>query len=734
MQKKQALLMNSVSGGTNLDSTITVGYCDGTDGAFYPIKKIGILENGKAFNYTVVENAFDNIGSLGSELFRWTFFSDATKEYDRYRKSFSLHFPKLTTIGEYGLYYAFRGCTALTSVSFPELSSVSSYGLNCAFYECTGLTGTVSFPKLSSLSSYGLNYAFYKCTGLTSVDFPELTSISVAGLNYAFKDCTGLTGSVSFPEVTTIDEIGLNYAFYGCSRLTGTVSFPKLTTIGYQGSHYAFYGCRRLTSVSFPELSSVGTLGLYYAFVGCTGLTGSVSFPKLTTINEKGLSYAFSSCTGLTSVSFPELTTIGYQGLENAFRYCTGLTSVSFPKLSSLSSYGLSYTFRDCTGLTSVSFPKLTTVGQYGLSYPFYGCTNLKEVHFHYSLEGNSQCTASTMGCSNATIYFDLGRAKYTITNIDTTATYIFNGEKIDTSTVSYGYVIPNKANTILAYKPNYCLYIENLTPTDETPIEKAINFTTDGATYSITLNGVSGVTPSTTFSYNGCEIVIEGTNPSIIVPEGTEISYVVKAKGYRTIRGTLNSSSSSQTFTMEVQTSVTYDLSYPFTDYPDVLTNLVDGSNFEIAETPTVYSGSGIQSSIINGSKSFKVNNGVSYGYIKFHTPDTTDTDLLTVSITCTAYTENATYDCAFAFVNTQLNTITTRTSSVSQGTNSTYGYVLYSNKSYNGSTYNTYTYTLQANTDYYLQFAYTKDSSSHSGWDRFSITNIKFTDEGTY
>ena len=712
MQKKQALLMNSVGGGTNLDSTITVGYCDGTDGAFHPIKKIGILENGNAFNYTVVENAFDNIGVLGYKSFDMAFFYIETTEYDRYRKSFSVSFPKLTTIDAEGLYYAFYECTGLTSLSFPELTTINRNGLYYAFYGCTGLTGTVSFPKLTTIDTNGLYYAFY--------------------------GCTGLTGTVSFPKLTSSGLVGLYYAFYGCTGLTGTVSFPKLTTIDRSGLQSTFYGCTGLTSVSFPELTSVGSNGLYYAFYGCTGLTGTVSFPELTSVGSSGLNYAFNGCTGLTgTVSFPELTSVDERGLSYAFNGCTGLTgTVSFPKLTTIGQYGLNGAFKGCTGLTSVSFPELTNIGSKGLYYAFNGCTNLKEVHFHYSLEGNSECTASSMKCPDTTtIYFDLGLEKYTITNVDTTATYIFNGKKIDTSTVSYGYVIPNKANTILAYKPNYCLYIENLTPTDDTPIEKAINFTTDGATYSLTLNGVSGVTPSTTFSYNGYEITtIEGTNPSIIVPEGTEISYVVKAKGYKTIKGTLNSSSSSQTFTMEVQTNVTYDLSYPFTDYPEVLTNLVDGSNFEIVETPTVYSGSGIQSSIINGSKSFKVDGGVSYGYIKFHTPDTTDTDLLTVSITCTAYTENAVFDSAFAFVNTQLNTITTRTSSVSQGTNRTYGYVLYSNKSYNGSTYNTYTYTLQANTDYYLQFAYTKDNSGNSGWDRFSITNIKFTDYGTY
>ena len=65
--------------------------------------------------------------------------------------------------------------------------------------------------------------------------------------------------------------------------------------------------------------------------------------------------------------------------------------------------------FYGCTGLTSVSFPSLTSISDDdGLYNTFDGCTGLKEVHFKSSLSGNSQCTASNMGCSNATIYFDL--------------------------------------------------------------------------------------------------------------------------------------------------------------------------------------------------------------------------------------------------------------------------------------------------------------------------------------
>ena len=195
----------------------------------------------------------------------------------------------------------------------------------------------------------------------------------------------------------------------------------SLAGIGDYGLYYAFQNCTELTSVSFPELVSVGAEGLYYAFSGCTGLTGSVSFPALSVVSggnqddDGGLHYAFRNCTGLTSVSFPKLATVGSGGLYYAFSGCTGLTSVSFPELTSIGSGsrkfkrgGLGYAFSGCTGLTSVSFPKLTSVAERCLSGAFSGCTSLVEVHFPAALSGNSYCTADYMGCTNATVYFDL--------------------------------------------------------------------------------------------------------------------------------------------------------------------------------------------------------------------------------------------------------------------------------------------------------------------------------------
>lgn len=78
-----------------------------------------------------------------------------------------------------------------------------------------------------------------------------------------------------------------------------------------------------------------------------------------------------------------EITSIGDNGLDTAFYRCIRLTG-------------------------SVSFPNLTSIGSKGLYYTFNGCTGITEIHFPASLSGNEQCTASKMGCTNATVYFDL--------------------------------------------------------------------------------------------------------------------------------------------------------------------------------------------------------------------------------------------------------------------------------------------------------------------------------------
>ena len=176
-------------------------------------------------------------------------------------------------------YYAFDGCTSLTSVTIPN--SVTSFG-GAAFSECKSLT-SVTIPN--SVTSIGSS-AFRDCTSLTSMTIPDsVTSIGSS----AFRDCTSLT-SVAIPDSVT--SIG-SYTFASCTSLTSMTIPDSVTSI--EGS--AFYECTSLMSVTIP--TSVTTIGRS-AFRGCTSLT-SVTIPdSVTSI----FSCAFDDCTSLTDVYY----------------------------------------------------------------------------------------------------------------------------------------------------------------------------------------------------------------------------------------------------------------------------------------------------------------------------------------------------------------------------------------------------------------------------------------------
>ena len=156
---------------------------------------------------------------------------------------------------------------------------------------------------------------------------------------------------------------------------------------------------------------------------------------------------------------------------------------------------------------------------------------------------------------------------------------------------------------------------------------------------------------------------------------------------------------------------SVLADLSYPFEFDSTIDTSkLIDGNNFIVNSN---------LNAITNGPKSYHVNSGSSYGYFKIHTPN----ESTTFSVTAYVSSEGN-YDFGGCYVGTQIYNASRDaiTSSATDG----HGKWVFMNSNSSESTYTT---TLEANTDYYIQFYYTKDSSGNSGEDRVIIKNIKFS-----
>ena len=130
----------------------------------------------------------------------------------------------VTSIG----YYAFAGCSNLTSITIPN--NVTSIG-------------------------YG---AFSNCYKLTNITIPNsVTSIS----DYTFMYCLNLT-SITIPNNVT--SIGKG-AFYYCRNLTSITIPNNVTSIG----NVTFYDCRNLTSITIPNSVTRIDMG---AFDSCYNL------------------------------------------------------------------------------------------------------------------------------------------------------------------------------------------------------------------------------------------------------------------------------------------------------------------------------------------------------------------------------------------------------------------------------------------------------------------------------
>ena len=256
----------------------------------------------------------------------------------------------VTAIGD----YAFKDCSALTSVTIPN--SVTTIG-DYAFSGCSGLTN-VTIPN--SVTAIG-NYAFESCSGLTEISIGS--GVATIG-DYAFSGCSGLT-SVTIPNsVTAIGE----YAFSECSGLIEVSIGSGVITIGT----YAFQDCNKLAKVTIEDIAAWCAISFngYYSnplrmahhlYMGGNEIKDLVIPNSVTAIGD----YAFSDCKGLTSVTIPNsVTAIG----NNAFSSCTGLTGkLTIPE--SVTAIG-NYAFESCSGLTGqLTIPNsVITIGRNAFS------------------------------------------------------------------------------------------------------------------------------------------------------------------------------------------------------------------------------------------------------------------------------------------------------------------------------------------------------------------------------
>jgi len=180
-----------------------------------------------------------------------------------------------------------------------SVESISAY----AFRDCTALTSIV-IPN--SVTSIGYS-AFAGCDGLTSMTIPGSgTSID----DYAFRGCSNLESVIIGNGVITIGE----FAFYYCDKLTSVTIGNSVTNIGRD----AFCHCASLTAVVIPD--SVTSIGAG-SFSACKSLTSVTIGDNVTSIGD----CAFEGCTSLSSVTIPN--SVASMGVE-VFSCCTSLSGI----------------------------------------------------------------------------------------------------------------------------------------------------------------------------------------------------------------------------------------------------------------------------------------------------------------------------------------------------------------------------------------------------------------------
>ena len=271
------------------------------------------------------------VTSIGENFFGD--YAPAVKSFDELR-----YFINVTSIR----YYAFIGCTSLTSITIPEgVTSIQSMTFdNCPSLKRVNISNLSVWYKIS-FESYGnplCNGANLYVNNELVIDIvipSDITSVNP----YLFNGCTSIR-SVVIPEGVT--SIG-GWAFSGCSSLTSITIPDSVTSIG----DGVFANCSNLTSITIPEgVISIGE----YAFYDCSSLT-SINIPESVVVIGND---AFSDCSSLTSITIPEgVTSIG----QRAFSRCSSLTSIIIPE--GVTSIGED-AFYECSSLEDVYCKAIT--------------------------------------------------------------------------------------------------------------------------------------------------------------------------------------------------------------------------------------------------------------------------------------------------------------------------------------------------------------------------------------
>ena len=308
--------------------------------------------------------------------------------------------------------------------------------------------------------------------------------------------------------------------------------------------------------------------------------------------------------------------------------------------------------------------------------------------------------------------------------------------EKLIKATIPEGYAISFNDSIVpeqdgIAYIPykttkaTYCMVSSNYLPvTGEIDVSAMARSEEKDITLEDTAKDTSGytLTVNTTPSNATVKLTYKGvtlTGNKIMLPANAEVNIEITCANYKTISKTVTVTQKSQIDNniMVVNKTEHANFANNYT-FSHVESTLLGNNNFAIdTGKKCLYS-----------KKAYNVNNGISTGYI--HIPANTFSNDMTLKVSVRTNAElnwdtgvilvgNANYTINGTFRRTE-----TEGSEVTLVSNKYT--LLYNSFSKNETAFRTVSTTLKANAEYYIIFAYTKDSSSNRNEDKMFIQSI--------
>ena len=277
-------------------------------------------------------------------------------------KVFAYDFSSVAPSGQ-TLYYTFDYTTGGggVEVTYPGVLDYDNQSYDNCWSGYSKPIGNLTIP---SSVSYGGNtysvtsigyWAFYGCSGLTSITIPS--AVTYIGAD-AFANCSGiitLNYNAKKCYYAGIRVVILNQhfhgAFYNCTNLSIVNFGDSVTSI----PQYLFDRCSAIRSIAIPKpITYIGNA----AFLDCGGLSTVNYYATNCTFAGESVGVAFNTCSSLSSVNIGDSVKIIP---PNLFGNCIGLSSVYIP--NAVEQIG-NNAFKGCDHITNITLGKgLTMIG-----------------------------------------------------------------------------------------------------------------------------------------------------------------------------------------------------------------------------------------------------------------------------------------------------------------------------------------------------------------------------------